>query len=137
MSLFIRSCYSITLCLSLGMASTSALAINAKSGLWEWSTTFKLPGSNFGLPAVEYRSCISSKNLAPKPPGSDNCKITSHKIEEDHVDWALECTVKNQTYIHTGHLTFNGTTAMGESQASSNGSAMTSMILGSYVGPCR
>lgn len=137
MGLLTRTFYSISLCILLGMSSTSALAINAKSGLWEWTTTFTLPGAPMDLPTVEYRSCITAKDLAPRPPGNDNCKITSHVIAEDRVDWVLECTAKKQTYTHAGNLTFNGTTAMGESQASSNDSAITSMILGSYIGPCR
>ena len=132
-----RSFNFIALCLFLGMTSTTALAINAKTGLWEWTTSFKLPGAPADIPAVEYRSCISSKELVPRPPGNDSCKITSHVIEEDRVDWTTECTVHEHTYIHPGNLTYYGTTSMGESQASSNGSAITMMILGSYIGPCR
>ena len=137
MNLLIRRFSSVTLFFCLGIASSQALAINVKPGLWEWTTTMKIPGTSMGLPALDYRSCISIKDLVPRLPGNEHCKITSHIIEDERVDWIMECTIKKHTYIHTGNLTFNKTTAMGQSQSSSNGSAVNTMLLGSYIGACK
>jgi hypothetical protein len=137
MKLLMRGFSFIVLFTCLGMISTQALAMNAKLGMWEWTTTIDLPGTPIGLPPIIYRSCISAKKLAPKPPNSENCKITSHTIEADRVDWTMECSAKKNTYIHTGHMNYNDTAAMGESSASSTGSAISSMILGSYIRSCR
>ncbi|MDH5711304.1 MAG: hypothetical protein OEZ15_06530 [Gammaproteobacteria bacterium] len=115
------------------MTSTQALAINAKLGMWEWTTTINIPATPSGLPVIEYRSCITPKNMAPKPPRSENCSLTSQTIEENQVNWTMQCETKGNTYVHTGKLTYNGTTAMGETEISS----VSTSILGSYVGKCR
>ena len=128
----------LALCVFLSISSMQAHAINAKMGLWEWTTTLKIPGVPVGIPAIAYKSCITSKYLAPKlPTNSDSCKLTSHTVKEDRIDWVLKCDVNNNTFTHTGHLIYNDTTAMGESQSSSSNSSMSSMILGSYIGPCK
>lgn len=126
----------IGLFICLGMISTQTFSMNAKLGLWQWTTTINLPGMPSGLPMQDYQSCISAKNLAPKPAGNENCKIISHTIEEDRVDWIMECAEPGNIYIHTGHLKYNDTVAMGGSEASSNGSSMSTMLLGSYIGAC-
>lgn len=137
MSLLKRGFYSITLCLCLGLASTQALAINAKSGMWEWTTTVMIPGSPFGLPNAEYKSCITSKNLGTQPPGNDHCKLTSQTIDGDRVDWKAQCAGTELSASIQGHLIYNATTAMGESIITSGSSSTKITILGSYIGPCK
>lgn len=121
------------LCSGLIITSTQAHAINAKLGMWEWTTTINIPGAPLGIPTIAYQSCISSKNMAPKPPNSDNCKLTSQAVEEDQFSWNMECEAKGNTYVHTGKITYNGTTAMGETEIS----GVSMSILGSYIGKCR
>ena len=136
MNFSIRHLFSITLFACLSTMSTHTLAINAKPGAWEWTTTFKIPGYSISIPAAIYQSCISKNNLVPRPATGGNCKITSHTIEVDRVDWIMECTTNNKTYAYTGYLTYNDTAAMGSSQSQSDATALSSMILGSYIGPC-
>ena len=136
MNFSIRHLFSMTLFACLSTMSTHTLAMNAKAGAWEWTTTFKIPGMPISIPAATYRSCISIKDLVPRPATSSNCKITSHIIELDRVDWTMECTMNKNTFVHTGYLTYNDTAAMGASQSQSGGSTLSSTILGSYIGPC-
>lgn len=129
------SLIALSLCLSL--AVTPSFAVNAKLGMWEWTTSFNMSDASKGFPPNVYRSCITANNLVPLPPGNEHCKVVSHTITDDRVDWKLECGKHNQTYTHSGNLTYNKTSAMGQSQPSTNNSGMSTMILGTYIGRCK
>ena len=131
-----RHLFSITLFACLSTMSTHTLAMNAKVGDWEWTTTYKIPGTPISVPAAIYQSCISKNDLVPRTATSSNCKLISHTIEVDRVDWIMECTTNKKTFVHTGYLTYNDTTAMGVSHVQSDDSALSTTTLGSYIGPC-
>ena len=138
MNSYIRNYSLITLFVFLGITSTPTLAMNAKLGQWEWTTSLNLPGpGGSALPLGDYRTCISSNNLVPRPTGNEHCIITSHSINENRVDWNMKCSEQGQNSMHTGNLIFNKTTAMGESQFTTNGEIISAVILGSYIGSCK
>ena len=137
MNSFMRHYFLITMFVFLGTISTQTLAMNAKLGQWEWTTSLNIPGLPAGLPLSDYRSCISSKNLVPKPPGNEHCKIISHSIDGNRVDWKMSCSQQSQSSLHTGNLIFNKTTAMGESLYTTNGETISAILLGSYIGSCK
>ena len=125
--------YFTALSICLLILPSQANAMNAKLGLWEWTISYNIPG----FPTAIHRSCISAQDLAPRPPGSERCKITAHNIEADRVDWKMECVTPKNTFIHSGHMNYNDTAAMGESQSSSSDSSISAMVLGSYIGRCK
>ncbi|MDH5388990.1 MAG: DUF3617 domain-containing protein [Gammaproteobacteria bacterium] len=137
MPLFLRSLTLSTIGFFLVVTSTQALAINAKPGMWEWTTTLTIPGGPAGIPVSAYKSCITLKDLSPKSPDNDHCKPSSQKIDDDRVDWQIQCGNTDSPTLIDGHLIYNSTTAMGESTISFGNSSISSTILGSYIGACK
>ena len=136
MNFLMRHLFSAALFSCLCTVSTHSLAVDVKSGTWEWTTTVEILGTSISVPAALYQSCISTSNLVPRSASSTNCKVTSHTINADRVDWTMKCTRHKKTSTHTGYMIYNDTAAMGASQSQSGDSAISTTILGSYIGPC-
>lgn len=137
MPLLLRSLTLSSLSLFLVTASSQALAINVKSGMWEWTTTITIPGAPIGIPVSAYTSCITLKDLSPKSPDNKHCTPSTQKIDGDRVDWKIQCGNTDSPTFLDGHLIYNSTTAIGESTITFENSSISSAILGSYIGACK
>ena len=137
MPILIRSLTLSSLSLFLVMTSSQALAINVKSGMWEWTTTLTIPGVPVGIPVSAYTSCITLKDLSPKSPGNDHCTPNAQKIDGDRVDWKIQCGNADSPTFLDGYLIYSSTTAIGESTITFENSSISSTILGSYIGTCK
>ena len=71
-----------------------------------------MKGMGGQMPATTMRSCVSKKDMVPKPATQEkgqDCKMKDQKISGDTVTYAMECNSKDGSVVEmAGSMTYKG-----------------------------
>jgi hypothetical protein len=141
-----KSTIVIILAVIVSFVCATIATAQIKEGLWEITTKAEMKGMPAQMPATTMRTCISNKDMVPKPSSAQGtgqeCKMKEQKITGDRVTYSMECTGKGGTITETaGRMTYKGDVLDGESTTTvkmqgQKTMEMSAKITGKYVGPC-
>jgi len=80
---------------SLSLPSMVPAAEMIKPGLWEITTTMKMPGMPFQSPPQTVRHCVTpqeAKEPEKSLPIDKDCKIIDLRSSVNKINWKVECT---------------------------------------------
>ncbi|MDH5204552.1 MAG: DUF3617 domain-containing protein [Hylemonella sp.] len=133
-------------CLLLA-AGAHAAQPNLSSGEWEYEMQVSMPGVNFAMPPMRFRSCVDRNNPAPQDPGqqrqgkksSNECKVLEQRFQGNTVTWHVRCEGRDGVSDTRGEGTYQGTSFKGRLTTTTAGQRnrdMTAQMSGRRVGPC-
>jgi hypothetical protein len=120
--------------------AASAAAPAMKDGLWEITTTTKVPGMPFTPPPVTITNCytkddVKNQQVVPKQEG--NCTIRDLKTSGAKTSWKIVCTGE-QSGKGEGEITWKGDSAYeGKQKFTTQGMSITSSYKARRIGACK
>ena len=128
------------------LAPISAFAADMQPGLWEITTSMEMTGVNMKMPGQTIQHCYTptdvadAKNLVPKDPRNDRCRITDIKRTGDTVAWKMACSAPH-AMSGNGTITYSSNSYSGSTQMSMAGESgmsvnMTQKYSGKRIGDC-
>ncbi|MBU2590411.1 MAG: DUF3617 domain-containing protein [Nitrospinota bacterium] len=113
-----------------------------KPGLWEITTTTKIPGMPIGMGGFTMEQCYTekdvndSKGITPKGDNQNNCKTKNYKVSGNKISWTLVCT--GETLVTSeGEMTITPTSYSGNMKTTTGGMVMNQTIKGKRIGACK
>jgi len=117
----------------------AAAAEGMKPGLWEITTTMKMPGMPFQPPPQTIKHCYTPEEAsqAPVPTGDPKCKVEDIKQTGNTTSWTITCS-GDAAGSGKGEITFSGDSAYsGKMEMTTQGMTMTSSYKGKRIGACK
>lgn len=114
--------YVVLLSVAIFPAILPAAEQGMKEGLWEISTTVKMPGMPFIPPPSTITHCYTKEDVKneqtvlPQEQGGD-CKVTDLQRSGSKVSWKVTCSGKNPgkgegEIVFKGYTSYEGTTKL-------------------------
>ena len=118
---------------------------NMQEGMWEIKGELNIEGLPFPMPSVpvNYSQCLTKKDMIPQKKEKDqDCKMISHEMIGDSVNWIMQCKDKNGVTGSMGKITYKGNSLAGAVHnvmidAKGTKSASTLQISGKRTGDCK
>ena len=115
-----------------------------RDGQWEIKVQMEMAGMPPGMPPMTSTKCITpeeAKDPDKSVPdmgrgrGSQNCKMTDHKIEGNKATWSMKCEGE-MPMTGTGEMVYAGDSYTGSLKMETGRGAMTMKYSGKRLGDC-
>ncbi|MCA1804467.1 MAG: DUF3617 domain-containing protein [Xanthomonadaceae bacterium] len=134
-------CAGFGLC-GLLLASTGAVAMEVKTGLWESHIETEIEGLPVSPPPMTHRNCVTEEDLVPQmqSPGQE-CEVLEHSTSGKTVTWRVQCKQDGMTMTGHGKIVYSGERYEGNVVMTMDGGPMgpmkmTQTMTGRRIGDC-